>query len=288
MGRVKDTATCMHQQGREIIVVAVTKHASIDQIRELIGYGHKDLGENRVQVLVQHAAQVDDYISRHRLRATPDHGGVSGEVRWHMIGTLQRNKARRVLGIARLIHSLDSLRLAEEIAVLDNLTGGRFIAGVGRGYQPHELDRFGVSVESSRSRFNDTLQILYKAWTENESFTYEGQQVSVPHETVVWPKPLTKPHPPMWVAGTSVETMELAADWDMMPVTTGLLGEGGHGLVEGCSDGRGLTGDLHSCHLVGLHPGQKPGSEPGDRQTAQDEGDECDQQAAAHVGQPSR
>jgi len=115
MGRVKDTATCMHQQGREIIVVAVTKHASIDQIRELIGYGHKDLGENRVQVLVQHAAQVDDYISRHRLRATPDHGGVSGEVRWHMIGTLQRNKARRVLGIARLIHSLDSLRLAEEI-----------------------------------------------------------------------------------------------------------------------------------------------------------------------------
>ena len=133
-----------------------------------------------------------------------------------------------------LYHQRNSLRLAEEIAVLDNLTGGRFIAGVGRGYQPHELLRFGVSVESSRDRFNDTLQILYMAWTENESFTYEGKEVSVPLDTVVWPKPLTKPHPPMWVAGTSVETMELAAAWDMMPVTTGLLGEKQHFINGSC------------------------------------------------------
>jgi alkanesulfonate monooxygenase SsuD/methylene tetrahydromethanopterin reductase-like flavin-dependent oxidoreductase (luciferase family) len=121
----------------------------------------------------------------------------------------------------------DPLRLAEEVAVLDNLTNGRFICGVGRGYQPHELTRFGVTVESSRERFNDTLQILRRAWTEYDSFTYEGKEVSVTNETTVWPKPLQKPYPPLWVAGTSVETMQLAAAWDMMPVTTGLLGEGG-------------------------------------------------------------
>jgi alkanesulfonate monooxygenase SsuD/methylene tetrahydromethanopterin reductase-like flavin-dependent oxidoreductase (luciferase family) len=121
----------------------------------------------------------------------------------------------------------DPLRLAEEVAVLDNLTDGRFILGVGRGYQPHELARFNVTVQGSRQRFNETLDILYKAWTEYDSFTYEGKEVSVPHETTVWPKPLQKPYPPMWIAGTSVETMELAAAWDMMPVTTGLLGEGG-------------------------------------------------------------
>ena len=139
----------------------------------------------------------------------------------------ERTKALKIATAVIVLPIWDPLRLAEEIAVLDNLTGGRFIAGVGRGYQPHELLRFGVSVESSRDRFNDTLQILYKAWTENESFTYEGKEVSVPLDTVVWPKPLTKPHPPMWVAGTSVETMELAAAWDMMPVTTGLLGGDG-------------------------------------------------------------
>jgi alkanesulfonate monooxygenase SsuD/methylene tetrahydromethanopterin reductase-like flavin-dependent oxidoreductase (luciferase family) len=139
----------------------------------------------------------------------------------------ERTKALKIATAVIVLPIWDPLRLAEEIAVLDNLTNGRFIAGVGRGYQPHELVRFGVSVESSRDRFNDSLNILYKAWTETESFTYEGKEVSVPHETVVWPKPLTKPHPPMWVAGTSVETMELAAAWDMMPVTTGLLGEGG-------------------------------------------------------------
>ena len=121
----------------------------------------------------------------------------------------------------------DPLRLAEEVAVLDNLTNGRFICGVGRGYQPHELARFGVTVEGSRQRFNETLGVLYKAWTEYDSFTYDGQEVKIPNETTVWPKPLQKPHPPMWVAGTSVETMELAAAWDMMPLTTGLLGEGG-------------------------------------------------------------
>ena len=121
----------------------------------------------------------------------------------------------------------DPLRLAEEVAVLDNLIDGRFICGVGRGYQPHELARFGVTVEGSRQRFTETLEVLYKAWTEYDSFTYDGEVIKVPNEVTVWPKPLQKPHPPIWVAGTSVETMELAAAWDMMPVTTGLLGAGG-------------------------------------------------------------
>jgi alkanesulfonate monooxygenase SsuD/methylene tetrahydromethanopterin reductase-like flavin-dependent oxidoreductase (luciferase family) len=121
----------------------------------------------------------------------------------------------------------DPLRLAEEVAILDNLTDGRFICGVGRGYQPHEFARFGVKPEDSRQLFNESLEVLVKAWTEYDSFTYDGKAIKIPNETTVWPKPLQKPHPPFWVAGTSVETMQLAAEWDMMPITTGLLGEGG-------------------------------------------------------------
>ncbi len=139
----------------------------------------------------------------------------------------ERTKALKIATAVIVLPIWNPLRLAEEVAVLDNLTNGRFICGVGRGYQPHELSRFDVTVEGSRQRFNETLEVLYKAWTEYDSFTYDGQEVKITNETTVWPKPLQKPHPPMWVAGTSVETMELAAAWDMMPITTGLLGEGG-------------------------------------------------------------
>jgi alkanesulfonate monooxygenase SsuD/methylene tetrahydromethanopterin reductase-like flavin-dependent oxidoreductase (luciferase family) len=119
------------------------------------------------------------------------------------------------------------LRLAEEVAVLDNLIDGRFICGVGRGYQPHEMGRFGISLEESRQRFNETLDVLIKAWTQDRSFTYDGEYIKVPDGVTVWPKPMQKPHPPFWVAGTSMETMKLAAQWDMMPITTGLLGAQG-------------------------------------------------------------
>ncbi len=121
----------------------------------------------------------------------------------------------------------DPLRLAEEVAVLDNLIDGRFICGVGRGYQPHEMARFGIDLAESRERTHEILEVLIKAWTQDDSFTYDGKYIKIPHEVTVWPKPLQHPHPPLWIAGTSVETMKMAAQWDMMPITTGLLGRDG-------------------------------------------------------------
>jgi pyridoxal phosphate enzyme (YggS family) len=100
-----------------VVVVAVTKYAAIDQVRELIELGNIDLGENHVQNLLQRAAQIDEFLQRHRQLSVG--AGKSAtlprQVRWHMIGHLQRNKVRKLLGVARLIHSVDSLRLAEEI-----------------------------------------------------------------------------------------------------------------------------------------------------------------------------
>ncbi len=113
--RIADAARRAGQRPEDIILVAVTKNASIDQIRELIELGHVDFGENRVQHLIQRAAQVDEFLQRHR-RLTSERGqDVPQSVRWHMIGSLQRNKVRKILGRVRLIHSVDSLRLAEEI-----------------------------------------------------------------------------------------------------------------------------------------------------------------------------
>ena len=118
-----------------VLLVAVTKHAEPDQIRELIRLGHTDFGENRVLQLVQRAAIIDEWLHRHRTtpgvippsnRDAPAQGSegewqcpaMPGTVRWHMIGHLQRNKARKAVDVCRLIHTVDSLRLAEELQLI--------------------------------------------------------------------------------------------------------------------------------------------------------------------------
>jgi len=120
--RVADAARKSGRRAQDVILVAVTKYADPEHIRELLALGHRDLGENRVQQLVQRAAMVEDYLQRLAVLPTSRH--VAGEkkqaianegVRWHMIGHLQRNKARKVGEIARLVHSVDSLRVAEEL-----------------------------------------------------------------------------------------------------------------------------------------------------------------------------
>ena len=114
--RIAAAATQAGRDPREIALVAVTKHASMDQIRELIGLGHVDLGENRVQQLMQRAAQVDEFLSRRRqLPESAGTGEHPSQARWHMVGRLQRNKVRKAVELSRLIHGVDSLRLAEEI-----------------------------------------------------------------------------------------------------------------------------------------------------------------------------
>ena len=139
----------------------------------------------------------------------------------------QRTKRIKIATGILVLPIWQPLRLAEEVAVLDNLIDGRFICGVGRGYQPHEMGRFGVPLEESRRRFEECLEVLTKAWTQDESFSYMGDYVHIPDPVTVWPKPQQKPHPPFWLAGTSAESMQLAAAWDMMPITTGLLGRQG-------------------------------------------------------------
>ncbi len=116
--RIADAAVRGGQAPDSVILVAVTKYAAIDQIRELVSLGHLDFGESRVQTLVQHAAQVDEFLQRHRELPSARRAAAAEwpeHVRWHMIGHLQRNKVRKVVSLARLIHSVDSLRLAEEL-----------------------------------------------------------------------------------------------------------------------------------------------------------------------------
>ncbi len=118
--RIAAAAARSGRTGDQIILVAVTKNAEAEQIRELLAMGHQDLGESRGQLLEQRAAMIDEWQARQKMlsgAAQTSGGGAAKAVkpRWHMIGHLQRNKVKKVLPIARLIHSVDSLRLVEEI-----------------------------------------------------------------------------------------------------------------------------------------------------------------------------
>jgi len=98
---------------KQRIAAAAMRSGSIDQIRELVNMGQVDLGENRVQQLVQRAATISEWVGRPR--EIDPKSPQPPMVRWHMIGSLQRNKARKCMEVARLIHGVDSLRLAEEL-----------------------------------------------------------------------------------------------------------------------------------------------------------------------------
>jgi PLP dependent protein len=90
-------------------VVAVTKSVDIDTIKNCMKAGLTNLGESRPQQLAERFSQIDEYLYGRR-KTDP----VS--VKWHMVGHLQRNKVKQTLVAADVIHSVDSLRLAEEIS----------------------------------------------------------------------------------------------------------------------------------------------------------------------------
>ena len=113
-GLVKETiGSACARVGRdvsEIKLVVVTKSATIEAIKEVIRLGFVNLGENRVQQLKKVSAQIAEFLEKGN-----DNSVLPEKVNWHMVGHLQRNKVRQVLPIASLIHSVDTLRLAEEI-----------------------------------------------------------------------------------------------------------------------------------------------------------------------------
>jgi len=101
------------------------------------------------------------------------------------------------------------LRLAEEIALLDILSGGRVYWGAGRGFDPKEFRTFGMTPEESYPRFREAVDIVLAAW-RNPRVKYSGKYYSF-DEIEVLPKPLQQPHPPMWVAAHNPTAIEWAA-----------------------------------------------------------------------------
>ena len=136
----RDIQAACDKAGRsvaDVTLVAVTKAADLDAIKAAVELGLTEFGESRVQQLVERSAELEAWLSRRKDPAP--------KVRWHMIGHLQRNKVKQAMETARVIHSVDSLRLAEEI---DEVAGrqGRVMDVLIEVNCSQEPQKFGCAV----------------------------------------------------------------------------------------------------------------------------------------------
>jgi|WetSurMetagenome_2_1015567.scaffolds.fasta_scaffold376401_1 PLP dependent protein len=112
--RIARAAAKSRRAAKDITFIAVTKSAAPEGIKQLIEAGHREFGESRVLQLQQRAAQIQEWLAR-SVGKGPKPLPAPEDIHWHMIGHLQRNKVKPVLTSCMAIHSVDSLRLAEEI-----------------------------------------------------------------------------------------------------------------------------------------------------------------------------
>ena len=113
------------------------------------------------------------------------------------------------------------IRLAEEVATVDHISRGRVEFGVGRSGFARAYEGYGISYAESRERFQESLQIILAAWT-NERFSYQGKYYQFDDVCVI-PKPFQKPYPPLRIAATTKETFPQVGRQGL-PVFVGLRG----------------------------------------------------------------
>ncbi|HET7341579.1 MAG TPA: LLM class flavin-dependent oxidoreductase [Methylomirabilota bacterium] len=130
-----------------------------------------------------------------------------------------RTRRLRVGTAVQVLPLQHPLRIAEEVATVDHLSGGRFEFGVGRSGVASTYDTYGVPYAESQARFAEALEIIRLAW-RGEPFSYEGRFHRV-RDARVSPQPLQKPHPPIRMAVTSDETFPAAGRLGL-PVFVGL------------------------------------------------------------------
>ncbi|HLI06792.1 MAG TPA: LLM class flavin-dependent oxidoreductase [Ktedonobacteraceae bacterium] len=127
-----------------------------------------------------------------------------------MAGALsQRLKRATIAMLGATIPLTNPVRVAEEYAILDNLTGGRLVAGMLRG-TPNEFLTYGTNPDETRAQYEEGVELILKAWTEPLPFGWQGRHYQ--YRTIsVWPRPVQKPYPPVFVSANSRESGSFAA-----------------------------------------------------------------------------
>ncbi|KOG89550.1 hypothetical protein ADK38_13660, partial [Streptomyces varsoviensis] len=153
-----------------------------------------DRALNRIDIMERSGAYEAVWLAEHHFTTYSVSPSVS------VMGALVAARTRRLrigtaVSLAPMYHPL---RLAEEIALLDVVSGGRVNWGAGRGNDPGEFQVFGLDLDSSYARFRENVDIVLRAW-QDERLTYHGDFHTF-EDVEVLPKPLQRPHPPVWLA----------------------------------------------------------------------------------------
>lgn len=108
------------------------------------------------------------------------------------------------------------IRVAEELAMLDGITGGRVVAGFPVGSPMDTIFAYGQNPATVRERYHEGVELITKAWTSEEVFSFNGRYNKLRYVNV-WPRPVQQPHPPIWIpGGGSVDTWDWCAENDLV------------------------------------------------------------------------
>jgi alkanesulfonate monooxygenase SsuD/methylene tetrahydromethanopterin reductase-like flavin-dependent oxidoreductase (luciferase family) len=158
-------------------------------------------------------AEAYDRIGIHALHVAEHHAtplGMSPSPSVFLASVAQRTKRLRFGPLVYTLALYHPLRLADEICMLDQLSGGRFELGVGRGVSPLEIGYFGFDPAKSQAMYLEAYQVILKAMRER-TLTFKGEYYSF--ESVPFHlEPLQRPHPPIWYGLSNPESAEFAAD----------------------------------------------------------------------------
>jgi alkanesulfonate monooxygenase SsuD/methylene tetrahydromethanopterin reductase-like flavin-dependent oxidoreductase (luciferase family) len=162
-------------------------------------------------------AEAYDRIGIHALHIAEHHAtplGMSPSPSVFLASVAQRTRRLRFGPLVYTLALYHPLRLADEICMLDQLSGGRLELGVGRGVSPLEIGYFGFDPAKSQAMYVEAYQVILKAMREGtlteRSFTFKGEYYnfdSVPFHL----EPLQRPHPPIWYGLSNPESAEFAA-----------------------------------------------------------------------------
>jgi len=147
------------------------------------------------------------WFSEHHFRPVWSHNSAPDLT---LAAVSQRTKKIR-LGVGVVLAPIHHpLHTAARMATLDILSNGRVDVGLGRTGYPYQLTPYGAKLEDTRGMWEEFAQVLPRMWTE-ETFSHEGEYFQVPPREVL-PKPIQKPHPPLWSACSSESTTRTAAE----------------------------------------------------------------------------
>jgi probable F420-dependent oxidoreductase len=121
-----------------------------------------------------------------------------------------RTKTLRLGSAVMVLPWHNPVLLAEQAATLDLISDGRLDFGIGKGYRHSEFKGFQIAPEEAQARFDESLEVMIRAWTQRSRFSHRGRFWRF-EDIVVEPPPAQKPHPPLWVAAGSETSIRRAA-----------------------------------------------------------------------------